>query len=1116
MFYNFKCSVCKNDIQAEYQFIGELVSCPICDSAQIVPDPPLLVDSIFSGYKIVEIYASNHLWTSYKAVGEIEHPGQEVLLRIPSSFYLKNDFNPELFFNAVLRTGSLNLEGFPALVDRSITPGRTFFIYEFNHKAKTVSGFASKQVPISSLDSIKIVRRIACALNKAWEKENLIHQNLKPSNVRVDEDGNITIYEFGLSQSLIGNSMLLNKGFNIWDYRYMSPEFIQEGIASDQRCDIYALGGIFYLLLTGHHPYGTKAPEEVPESPLPDPREFNYEVPSNYISIIEKLMAKDINERFQSWNEVIEYINITCPESIAAPEAAGSDVQHINIAALSTGRFEPAGQLVGQFDEPVRKTGKRTGKFKKEKFTDTIARINRNLIPGINRQWKTSIKSPDADSQAVKYFFVAAAVILITFALVMIMLYSYYGTKKTIRPMEQAQREVPTVIAPASIPDQKAVQPGPKPLQTNKTAPSQKRSTLKEISDFYDSNPAINLSEAYRRLDTLKSEAIRIEDVKLVQDINEKQHAMDLFKKEKVSAVIEKLKKETSQLVKDGNLLDACEKIESYTGEYADESANERRLLSASLKKSVSDEKSTLLKTDIESCMSSGNFEEAEKIANAFKGSTEDETFKRRQMLLNQVEDRKTKFTREVSPLYTEACENFLSGQPDAGIDKIKLFIANPETAPESKAYAKNLLENISAYKSISQVQSTLDEKLKQCDSAVKGDSSFLRTMLCLQEKSYEKAKDQIKRIKYHLGDSFMQVVLEREAETVFVSLLAKYELTFNPGKTEQFLLELTQKKIQPANAVALVNATSQYNEKYKATSFVNKHENIIEAVRKFCKRAGAEDTAVKAANSVTVTPDDPQGGTDLIQKSLSDKTNAMSIFLKQGTYQTNRLREFSMNQNGTKMTGEPGTVIKNNLSVTGKDIIVSGINFEGVVSCTDNSKNILFRNCMFKSDLTKIHNSSAVTFQNCLFKGLLVENSSTITLNHCTILASPNAPDKTAALWIKGDSDVEINNSIIYGEGYGIAFTHPDNLKNRKINNTLWYGDEALCVVINNNKIDDKEKIEADKKTKLSKYFKIRSNIHSPPQFVDDKKGIWRLVKGVAGTKKADDGKDCGMVFEE
>ncbi|GEM_PF-6222482 len=1116
MFYNFKCSVCKNDIQAEYQYIGELVACPICDSVQIVPDPPLLVDSIFSGYRISEIYASSHLWTSYKAIGETEHPGQEVLLRIPSSFYLKNDMNPELFFNMVLRTGSLNIEGFPALVDRSITPGRTYFIYEFSHKAKTLSGFASKQVPISSADSIKIIRNIACALNKAWEKENLIHQNLKPSNVRVDEDGNVMIYEFAVSPSLIGNSELLNKGFNIWDYRYMSPEFIRNGVASDQRCDIYSLGGIFYLLLTGHHPYAEKNPEEVPDSPLPDPREFNYEVPANYISIIEKLMAKDINERFQSWNEVIEYINITCPESLAPPEASGTDLQRINIAAISTGRFEPAGQLAGRYNEPARKSPKRTGKIKKTNFTDTIARINPEIIPGINKQWKTGVDHPDSDAQAVKVFFWSAAVIGFTCILVIIMLYSHYSSKNTPahKTLEEVQSETPTVIAPAPEPEKKlptaTTQKQPQPP---KVASSQKRMSFKEICDFYDSNPAINLSEAYRRFDTLKAEAIRVEDVKLVQDINEKQHAIDLFKKEKVSAVIEKLKNDTAQLVKDGNLHDACEKIENYTGEFADESVSERRLLSASLKKSVSDEKSTSIKADMDACMAKGDFEGAEKLAAAFKGKTEEETLKLRQLMQNYIDDRKTKFTREISPLYGEVCDNVLAGQPDAGIDKIKAFIAAPPSSLEATAYANNLLANMNAYKSISQSQILLDEKLKQCDT-VKGDTSFLRTMLCLQDKSYDKAKENIRKIKYHLGDGLMDVVLEHEAEAVFAVMLSKYDLSFNSGKTEQFLLELTQKKIQPANAVALAGALNQFTEKYKTTSFANKYENIIEAVRKFCRRAGAEET-VKSGTSVTVTPDDPQGGIDLLHKSLMDRTSAMSIFLKQGSYHSNKLRELNVGQNGTKLTGEPGTVIRNNLSVTGKDIVISGINFEGSVTCSDNAKSVIFRNCMFKSDLTKVLNSSSMTFQNCLFKGLLLDNAS-VTMNHCTILASPNAPDKAAALWLKGDTEIEINNSIIYGDGYGIAFTNPDNSKNRKINNSILFGEEGLCVVISQNKIDEKEKVETDKKTKLSKYFKLKNGIHSPPQFVDDKKGIWRLVKGVPGTRKADDGKDCGMVFEE
>ncbi|MFZ2653490.1 MAG: right-handed parallel beta-helix repeat-containing protein, partial [Victivallales bacterium] len=835
----------------------------------------------------------------------------------------------------------------------------------------------------------------------------------------------------------------------------------------------------------------------------------------------EKMMAKDMNARFQTWNEAISFINTTCPDLLGAPMPAASSLAKINISALSTGRFEAFGQPAGEFADEKKKTVRlKTGKIRKRNLADTIAKFNPAIVAGINSHWKSAlIKTREADKTAAHVFIAVVGVIFAVVTMFSIILIINMATKPSTPP-PQDQSIIPNVIGP-SVPAGKnesaePVQKAGAAVKTTKAPASSPEKTFKEICDFYDSNPEANMTEAYTRFNVLKSASIKTNDIKLIQDINDKQQAIELLKKQKVASVIEKLRTETAPLIKGGEQARAFEIIEKYPGEFAEESLNERRTLISSLKTTVSEINITSLKADLDSCMGLGNFDQAELLARDFKGKTDDETLKQRQELSNYVEDRKVKFTRGLSPLYNEAAINFMSGKNEVTLEKIRTFLGKPELPPESASFAGNLSRNISSFKNLSQATSPLDEKIKVCDSLIKGDSSILKGMLCMQEKSYDRAKEFFKGVKCNLASSFINAATEREAELALIALLSKYDMAFNPEKPEQFLLELTQKKVQLANAANLVSALSQYNDRYMDTAFLKKHENIMEAVRKFCKRAGAEDTDA-ARKSVTVQEEDPQSSAYVLSKYLSEKVEGMSITLKQGVYHADKLREFSIIHNGTKISGEPGTVIKNNILITAKDITVSGITLDGGwIACTDNAKNITFKNCVFKSDLTKIMTCSTISFQNCLFKGLLIDNSSGVYLNHCTILAIPTGPEKSASLWIKGNTDVEINNSIIYADGCGIAFTNPDNSKDRRISNTLWYGEEGLCGIIVNNKIDDKEKVESDKKIRLPKYFKVKNNLHVPPQFVDDKKGVWRLIKGVPGTKKADDGKDCGMVFEE
>jgi len=134
----------------------------------------------------------------------------------------------------------------------------------------------------------------------------VVHRDLKPQNIMVDEEGNARIMDFGIARSVKGKG-ITGAGVMIGTPEYMSPEQV-EGKESDQRSDIYSLGVILYEMVTGRVPFegdtpftiGVKHKSETPQNP----KELNSQIPEDLSQLILRCMEKDKEKRYQSAGEV--------------------------------------------------------------------------------------------------------------------------------------------------------------------------------------------------------------------------------------------------------------------------------------------------------------------------------------------------------------------------------------------------------------------------------------------------------------------------------------------------------------------------------------------------------------------------------------------------------------------------------------------------------------------------------------------------------------------------------------------------------------------------------------------------------------------------------------------
>src|SRR6266511_3511185 len=161
--------------------------------------------------------------------------------------------------------------------------------------------------------ALAICGQVASALDAAHAKA-LVHRDVKPSNVLLDESEHVYLADFGLTRRLEEQGAQIGEGRSIGTPAYLAPEQI-EGRTVDGRADVYSLGCVLFECLTGTTPYRRDSQLAVAwahlEEDPPSASERNPEVPEAIDTVLRRAMAKEPEERYS-----------TCGALIADVEAA--------------------------------------------------------------------------------------------------------------------------------------------------------------------------------------------------------------------------------------------------------------------------------------------------------------------------------------------------------------------------------------------------------------------------------------------------------------------------------------------------------------------------------------------------------------------------------------------------------------------------------------------------------------------------------------------------------------------------------------------------------------------------------------------------------------------------
>ena len=204
--------------------------------------------------------------------------------------------------------------------------GFTYLVMSFVNNGTLAARLQGEPLPFEQIK--RVITQVGDALDCA-HAQGLVHRDVKPSNILLDERGNCLLADFGIAKILEGAEPLTVTGGLLGTPSYMSPEQGM-GQAIDGRSDVYALGVILYEMATGRVPFVAETPLAVLvkhiHDPLPAPRQINPHISDGLERMIFRAMHKETSERFATAGAMVAAMAAMAPPEITISDKTVSTV----------------------------------------------------------------------------------------------------------------------------------------------------------------------------------------------------------------------------------------------------------------------------------------------------------------------------------------------------------------------------------------------------------------------------------------------------------------------------------------------------------------------------------------------------------------------------------------------------------------------------------------------------------------------------------------------------------------------------------------------------------------------------------------------------------------------
>jgi beta-lactam-binding protein with PASTA domain/predicted Ser/Thr protein kinase len=244
----------------------------------------------------------------------------------------------ERFRREAQAAASLQHPNVVSVFDRGSFEGTYYIAMEYL-EGRTLKRLIREEAPLETLRAIDLTEQILKAARFA-HRRGVIHRDLKPHNVIVDDNDHVKVTDFGIARA--GASDMTETGSIMGTAQYLSPEQAQ-GHAVSAPSDLYSIGIVLYEMLTGGVPFDGESPvtialKHVSEAPVP-PSQINPEIPSALEQVVLWALNKDPADRPADADQFIMAL-----EQVRESLALGPGEATASMRAISTGSgLVPAG-----------------------------------------------------------------------------------------------------------------------------------------------------------------------------------------------------------------------------------------------------------------------------------------------------------------------------------------------------------------------------------------------------------------------------------------------------------------------------------------------------------------------------------------------------------------------------------------------------------------------------------------------------------------------------------------------------------------------------------------------------------------------------------------------------
>lgn len=267
------------------------------------------IGKIFAGrYRIVKQIGRGGMADVYLGK-DLILDGEEVAVKVLRTNYQTDPIAVARFQREARAMADLDHPHIVRITDIGEEDGQQYLAMEYV-AGLDLKRYIKEHYPLSNEEAVRIMGQILLAMRLAHTR-GIVHRDLKPQNILLTPDGTAKVTDFGIAVAFAETSLTQTNSM-LGSVHYLSPEQARGSKATVQS-DIYAMGIIFYEMLTGHIPYDGDSAVTIAlqhfQKPLPSVIAENPSVPQALENVIIKATAKKLTNRYRSVSEM--YVDLS-------------------------------------------------------------------------------------------------------------------------------------------------------------------------------------------------------------------------------------------------------------------------------------------------------------------------------------------------------------------------------------------------------------------------------------------------------------------------------------------------------------------------------------------------------------------------------------------------------------------------------------------------------------------------------------------------------------------------------------------------------------------------------------------------------------------------------------